>query len=133
MDKKRPSSKRYPPELKTRGIKMVQQLRREDPVTCSILRWELVPGEFVNTRISDLGCQWTSVASEVSRLAHRRTFELPRLKSDGPLQPSHSVQCRRLDSPGIASFGRPVYAYGCYATMVVPVTKGGISMTMDAR
>ena len=30
MDKKR-SSKRYPPELKERAVRMVQDLRREDP------------------------------------------------------------------------------------------------------
>jgi transposase-like protein len=30
MDKKRPS-KRYPPELKERAVRMVQDLRREDP------------------------------------------------------------------------------------------------------
>jgi transposase-like protein len=31
MDKKRPSSKRYPPELKERGVRMVRELRLEDP------------------------------------------------------------------------------------------------------
>ena len=31
MDGKKPSSKRYPPELKERAVRMVQELRREDP------------------------------------------------------------------------------------------------------
>jgi transposase len=31
MDKTHPSSKRYPPELKERAIRMVRDLRREDP------------------------------------------------------------------------------------------------------
>jgi transposase len=31
MDKKRPSSKRYPPELKERAVRMVRELRLEDP------------------------------------------------------------------------------------------------------
>jgi transposase-like protein len=31
MDKKRPSSKRYPPELKDRAVRMVQELRLRDP------------------------------------------------------------------------------------------------------
>jgi transposase len=31
MDKKRASSKRYPPELKERAVKMVRELRQEDP------------------------------------------------------------------------------------------------------
>jgi transposase len=31
MDKKHPSSKRYPPELKERAIRLVGELRREDP------------------------------------------------------------------------------------------------------
>ena len=33
MDKKRPSSKRYPPELKERAVRMVQELRRGIPRT----------------------------------------------------------------------------------------------------
>lgn len=31
MDKKHPSSKRYPPELKERAIRMVRELQLEDP------------------------------------------------------------------------------------------------------
>jgi len=31
MDQKRPSSKRYPPELKERAIRMVRELQLEDP------------------------------------------------------------------------------------------------------
>jgi transposase-like protein len=31
MEAKHPSSKRYPPELKDRAVRMVQELRREDP------------------------------------------------------------------------------------------------------
>jgi transposase-like protein len=31
MDEKRPSSKRYPPELKERAVRVVRELRLEDP------------------------------------------------------------------------------------------------------
>jgi len=31
MEEKRPTSKRYPPELKERAVKMVQELRSQDP------------------------------------------------------------------------------------------------------
>jgi len=31
MDKKHPSSKRYPPELKERAVRLVRELRLEDP------------------------------------------------------------------------------------------------------
>jgi len=31
MDKKHPASKRYPPELKDRAVRMVQELRLRDP------------------------------------------------------------------------------------------------------
>ena len=31
MEEKRPTSKRYPPELKERAVKMVQELRAHDP------------------------------------------------------------------------------------------------------
>ena len=31
MEEKRPTSKRYPPELKERAVKMVQELRAQDP------------------------------------------------------------------------------------------------------
>ena len=31
MEQKRPTSKRYPPELKERAVKMVQELRQQDP------------------------------------------------------------------------------------------------------
>ena len=88
---------------------------RANPVTCSILRGELVLGEFLDPRISDLGCQWISVASEVSRPAHRRTFGTASTQKRRPLQPSHSVQSRREASPGIASVADPFTRGGlCY-------------------
>jgi transposase len=31
MEEKRPTSKRYPPELRDRAVKMVQELRAQDP------------------------------------------------------------------------------------------------------
>jgi len=31
MEQRRPTSKRYPPELKQRAVKMVQELRAQDP------------------------------------------------------------------------------------------------------
>jgi transposase len=31
MEEKRPTTKRYPPELKERAVKMVQELRTQDP------------------------------------------------------------------------------------------------------
>jgi transposase len=31
MEEKRPTTKRYPPELKERAVKMVQELRAQDP------------------------------------------------------------------------------------------------------
>jgi transposase len=31
MTEQKPSQKRYPPEMKERGVRMVEQLRREDP------------------------------------------------------------------------------------------------------
>lgn len=36
-DAKKPSQRRYPPEIKERAVRMVQQLRREDPADQSVL------------------------------------------------------------------------------------------------
>ena len=37
MEGQKPSSKRYPPELKERAVRMVQELRREDPSDTGVL------------------------------------------------------------------------------------------------
>jgi len=37
MDKKQAAQKRYPPELKDRAVKLVQQLRREDPADHTVI------------------------------------------------------------------------------------------------
>lgn len=37
MDKKQAAQKRYPPELKDRSVKLVQQLRREDPADHTVI------------------------------------------------------------------------------------------------
>src|ERR1039458_7606434 len=39
MDKKHPSSKRYPPELKERAIRMVRELQLEDPGDHGVISW----------------------------------------------------------------------------------------------
>ena len=37
MDKKQAAQKRYPPELKERAVKLVQELRREDPADHTVI------------------------------------------------------------------------------------------------
>jgi transposase len=37
MDKKRPTSKRYPPELKERAVRMVLDLKRADPADHTVI------------------------------------------------------------------------------------------------
>ena len=37
MEEKNPSQRRYPAELKERGVRMVQELRREDPGDHSVI------------------------------------------------------------------------------------------------
>ena len=37
MEEKNPSQRRYPAELKERGVRMVQELRREDPGDQSVI------------------------------------------------------------------------------------------------
>ena len=37
MTEKSPSTKRYPPEMKERAVRMVQEVRRQDPVDNTVL------------------------------------------------------------------------------------------------
>jgi len=37
MEEKRPTSKRYPPELRERAVKMVQELRAQDPLDKTVI------------------------------------------------------------------------------------------------
>ena len=37
MDKKHPSSKGYPPELKERAVEMALDLQRQDPSDCTVI------------------------------------------------------------------------------------------------
>jgi transposase-like protein len=37
MEGKKPGSKRYPPEIKDRAVRMVQELKREDPSDTGVI------------------------------------------------------------------------------------------------
>lgn len=105
MEGQNPSSKRYPPELKDRAVRMVQELRREDPgdkaVTSRVARQLGIGLESLRTWVKqadiDAGSRGGLTTAERAELVELRKKNRDLQRSNDILQAAASFFGAELD------------------------------------